>query len=407
MTLRRCAEATSAIPHPRTFAVNRFDRARPGRYADGSVRQSSLRWVITRAVAAAAVFAAAVVVPRGGGNVWAQLTAPQSVGGSIASGRGGPTYAAPPNYGRQTAGPQNRRMQPGASNQNYGAATNPQFRIAQNPNGLSPAGLNTNGVNSAAANLGNYPAGAGSAIPGLPPENSAAATDGSGASDGLLAAVLSIYTRLRSGGVLMIPLGVCSLLVVALSMERLIALRRARVIPRPFVRRFTECVEDGQLSHDEATAICDEFDCPVAEVFRAALRRWGRPMLEVEQAVMDAGDRVSDSLRRFVRVFHAISNVAPLLGLLGTVVGMIASFDMISDPESAGRPELLAAGIGTALVTTAAGLTVAIPAYLAYMYFSAKTDRYLSEIDRLCTRVIDCISAETLDGAARRKKRAA
>lgn len=219
----------------------------------------------------------------------------------------------------------------------------------------------------------------------------------------------AIVGRLISGGWLMLPLGLCSLVVVTLSMERLIALRRSRVIPRPFVRRFTECVEDGQLSYEEATSICEEFDCPVAEVFRAAVRRWGRPMMEIEQAVMDAGDRVSDSLRRFVRVFHAISNVAPLLGLLGTVLGMIEAFEMMGSAESMGRPEMLAAGISMALVTTAAGLSVAIPAYLAYMYFSAKSDRFLGEIDKLCTRVVDSISAEALesDSKSRPRKRAA
>jgi len=190
-----------------------------------------------------------------------------------------------------------------------------------------------------------------------------------------------------------------------------VALRRGRVIPRPFVRRFTECVEDGQLSYEEATELCEEFDCPVAEVFRAAVRRWGRPMFEVEQAVMDAGDRVADGLRRFLRVFHAISNVAPLLGLLGTVLGMIQAFETISTQASMGRPESLASGISIALMTTAGGLLVAIPAYLAYMYFSSKSDNYLNEIDKLCQRVVDCISAEGLENASEnrssRKRRAA
>ena len=216
--------------------------------------------------------------------------------------------------------------------------------------------------------------------------------------------------KIAEGGWLMLPLAFCSLIVFALSLERMVALRRGRVIPRPFVRRFTECVEDGQLSYEEATDICKDFDCPVAEVFRAAVRRWGRPMFEIEQAVMDAGDRVNDSLRRFLRVFHAISNVAPLLGLLGTVLGMIQAFEVISSQESLGRPEMLAAGISTALLTTAGGLTVAIPAYLAYMYFSSKSDRYLGEIDKLCQRVIDCISAEGLENptaAKPRKRRAA
>ena len=220
----------------------------------------------------------------------------------------------------------------------------------------------------------------------------------------------AIVAKIAQGGWLMVPLGICSLIVFSLSLERMIALRRRRVIPRPFVRRFTECVEDGQLSFEEATEICEEFDCPVAEVFRAAVRRWGRPMFEIEQAVMDAGDRVSDGLKRFLRVFHAISNVAPLLGLLGTVIGMIEAFDVISSQDSIGGPETLASGISVALITTAGGLTVAIPAYLAYMYFSSKSDSYLNEIDKLCQRVVDCISAEGLENSnnrGTRKRRAA
>lgn len=246
-------------------------------------------------------------------------------------------------------------------------------------------------------------------IPSLPseestsPENSAAAAPEQNEN--------SLLSKISEGGILMIPLGLCSLIVAALSIEKLISLRRSRVIPRPFVRRFTEFVEDGQLSYEEANQLCEEFNCPVAEVFQAAIRRWGHPMLEIEQAVMDAGDRVSDSLKRFVRVFHAISNVAPLIGLLGTVLGMIESFEMMSSRESLGRPEMLASGISTALVTTAGGLMVAIPAYLAFMYFSGKSDRYLNEIDRLCQRVIECISAEGLEkqssADSRQKQRAA
>ncbi|MDC0279006.1 MotA/TolQ/ExbB proton channel family protein [bacterium] len=213
----------------------------------------------------------------------------------------------------------------------------------------------------------------------------------------------SLISKISEGGILMIPLALCSLVVAAIFIEKVVSLRRGRVIPRPFVRRFTEFVEDGQLSYEEATKLCEEFDCPVAEVFKAAIRRWGRPMLEIEQAVMDAGDRVADSLKRFVKVFHAISNVAPLIGLLGTVLGMIESFETISDQESLGRPEMLASGISTALMTTAGGLMVAIPAYLAYMYFSSKSDRYLTEIDRLCQRVVDCISAESLDKTVNKK----
>jgi biopolymer transport protein ExbB len=270
----------------------------------------------------------------------------------------------------------------------------PAFRTAMQP-----------GTTGAAAGQGG--------IPAFQPDAATAAEAIGGENDDSEAAgwfhVPDLVTKVMSGGWLMLPLGICSLVVLTLSFERLIALRRGRVIPRPFVRRFTECVEDGVLSYDEATELCKEFDCPVSEVFRAALRRWGRPMFEIEQAVMDAGDRVSDGLKKYLRVFHAISNVAPLIGLLGTVIGMIGAFEAISEQQSIGRPETLASGISMALMTTAGGLSVAIPAYLAYMYFSSKSDQYLGEIEKLCQRVIDCISAEGLEnaGTARTKKRKA
>jgi len=245
------------------------------------------------------------------------------------------------------------------------------------------------------------------APPGMGDAGSLAGADGA-AVDGEATAggwSFPLVDRIRAGGWLMLPLGICSLVVFTLTLERLVALRRGRVIPRPFVRRFTECVEDGQLSYEEASGICEEFDCPVAEVFQAAVKRWGRPMLEIEQAVVDAGDRVSESLTKYLRVFHAISNVAPLIGLLGTVLGMIEAFETMSG--GAGGSDLLASGISTALVTTAGGLSVAIPAYLAYMYFAAVSDRYLNEIDRLCQRVIDGISAEGLEASGRKKTRRA
>lgn len=290
------------------------------------------------------------------------------------------------------------------------------YQRSQYPNGFNPAASGPQARTAMAPGAVNSPAGA-SGIPAFPPDAAAGTAVGeimgegaetTGESTTSWLVVPGWVEKIISGGWLMLPLAFCSLVVLTLSFERLIALRRSRVIPRPFVHRFTECVEDGVLSYEEATELCKEFDCPVSEVFRAALRRWGRPMFEIEQAVMDAGDRVSDGLRKYLRVFHAISNVAPLIGLLGTVIGMIGAFEVISDQESIGRPETLASGISMALMTTAGGLSVAIPAYLAYMYFSSKSDRYLGEIEKLCQRVIDCISAEGLESAnARTKKRKA
>jgi len=157
-----------------------------------------------------------------------------------------------------------------------------------------------------------------------------------------------------------------------------------------------EQIEQQQMDRDEAIDLCVKNPSPIATICAAALKRYGRPAVEVEQMVLDAGERVSNQLRKHLRVFSAISNVTPLLGLLGTVLGMIEAFNSIAGSNAMGRPELLAGGIGQALITTAAGLLVAIPAYLAYMYFISKTDRLLMEMDAYAQKVVDAISSEGL-----------
>ena len=160
---------------------------------------------------------------------------------------------------------------------------------------------------------------------------------------------------IRDGGLLMIPIGICSFIVVVFIFERTISLRMGRVIPRPFVKRFLEQLKAGHLSRDEAIKLCEENDSPVAKVFGAAVRKWGRPSVEIEQAILDTGERVTSDLRRYVRVFNGVQTVSPMMGLLGTVLGMIQNFNAIVQMGAMGRPELLAAGIGQALLTTAGG----------------------------------------------------
>ena len=134
----------------------------------------------------------------------------------------------------------------------------------------------------------------------------------------------------------------------------------------------------------------------MAEVFAGAVRKWGRPAVEVEQAILDAGERATNSLRRYLRVFNGIATISPLLGLLGTVVGMIRSFNAIAVSDAMGRPQMLAEGISQALLTTAAGLTVAIPALICYMYFVSRVDRLIMDIDALGQQLVHTISAEEL-----------
>ena len=204
----------------------------------------------------------------------------------------------------------------------------------------------------------------------------------------------SLIQILDDGGVLMYPILLCSIISMVFLFERTISLRRGRVIPDPFVKRFLHQLREGQLDREQALALCEENGSPVAQVFAGAVRKWGRPGVEVEQALIDAGERVTNELRRYLRVFNGVSTVSPLLGLLGTVTGMIAAFNAIATSKALGRPELLASGISEALLTTAFGLAVAIPALIFYWLFVSIVDRRIMEIDSLGQELVRLISAE-------------
>lgn len=205
-----------------------------------------------------------------------------------------------------------------------------------------------------------------------------------------------LWSIIRNGGPLMIPIAICSLVLMAFVFERFISLRHGRIIPKPFVKRFLQQTREGTLSRDEALVLCQQNGSPVAEVFAAAVRKWGRPAVEVEQAIIDAGERVTNGLRRYLRVINGVATVSPLLGLLGTVVGMIRAFNAIATSDALGRPELLATGISEALLTTAAGLSVAIPALIFYLFFVSRVDRLIIDIDTLGQELVGAISAEQL-----------
>jgi len=209
----------------------------------------------------------------------------------------------------------------------------------------------------------------------------------------------------EDGGMLMLPLVGCSFILVVFVFERLITLRRGRVIPRPFVKRFLHQLRSGELNQQAAMEICQESRSPVADVFAAAVRKWGRPAVEVEQALLDAGERAVNGLRRYLRVFNGVATVSPLLGLLGTVVGMIRAFNAIATSSAMGRPELLASGISQALLTTAAGLSIAIPALICYLYFVSRVDQLIIEIDALGQNVVEVVSAEGLESVTKPKSR--
>lgn len=214
----------------------------------------------------------------------------------------------------------------------------------------------------------------------------------------------NLLATIRDGGILMIPLIGCSFALAVFGIERAVNLRTGSVVPRLFVDRFVGQLRARALSRQAALEACDENGSPAARVFAAAIRRWGRPAVEIEQAAIDACERELNHLRRYRRVFNGVATISPLLGLLGTVFGLIRSFNDVAASGAMGRPDLLAGGFGEALITTAMGLLVAIPAMVMHSFFTSRVDRLAMRLDESCQQVIDEISQEA---AAEPKRRMA
>jgi biopolymer transport protein ExbB len=207
----------------------------------------------------------------------------------------------------------------------------------------------------------------------------------------------SLFDTLLAGGPLMIPILLASFAMLLIVFERTFSLRRRRVVPKLFVERFLLQLREGALDRHEALERCEDEFSHIARVFAAAVRKWGKPAVEVEQAVLDEGERIANVLRRYLRVLNGVSTVSPLLGLLGTVWGMIQAFNVIATSPAMGRAEMLAGGISVALITTAAGLLVAIPALIFYLYFVGRVDALVMEIDHQGQEIVNLISMEALD----------
>ena len=188
------------------------------------------------------------------------------------------------------------------------------------------------------------------------------------------------YKAIMRGGVLMIPIILCSVLALGFSVERLIMMRPERIVPLKFVMEVRSLVSKGEF--DRAMKLCQKSSAPVAQVFYVALKLNARPAMSneiIRSTVEDLGSRKLDDVALRIRPLLVIGNITPLLGLLGTVLGMIKAFNVVASEAGLGRADLLAAGISEALITTAAGLLVAIPALAMYNYFRGVLDGRISE----------------------------
>lgn len=200
----------------------------------------------------------------------------------------------------------------------------------------------------------------------------------------------TLLELLLAGGVMMIPILICSLVAVTVAIERFIALKRANVIPPTFVSDLRDELRSADYDPEAGIRYCERNPAAISKIFKAGISRMSQGHEVVEKAIEDAGAREVGKMKRGLRPLAAVGNIAPLLGLLGTVYGMIEAFRATSNPEAGSdKSTMLAEGIYVALVTTAAGLTLAIPVLIIYQILAGKIDSMVDDIDEAAIEFVE------------------
>lgn len=200
-----------------------------------------------------------------------------------------------------------------------------------------------------------------------------------------------MFELVQAGGWLMLPIIACSVIAMAIIVERFWMLRVRRVLPRHLVAQVWNWVRNHQLDAARLTTL--RAGSPLGRILAAGLVNLQHNREIMKEAIEDSGRHVVLELERYLNTLGTIAAITPLLGLLGTVVGMIEVFNAITT-QGVGNPGALAGGISQALITTAAGLSVAIPALMFYRYFRGKVDMLVVRMEQEATKMIEVMHGE-------------
>ncbi len=197
-----------------------------------------------------------------------------------------------------------------------------------------------------------------------------------------------MFEIVKSGGPFMVPIIIASIVAAAIFLERLWTLQPKRVLPPDLVDKVWRWVESDQIQEKHIAAL--EQNSPLGKILAAGLANRHRDRAIVKEAIEDTGRHVIHELERFVSTLGTIGSISPLLGLLGTVSGMIHTFNSITD-QGVGNPQLLAGGISEALVATASGLIVAIPAVIGYRFLRTRIEHLVVQMEKEAMKLVQAI----------------
>ncbi|MEX0723041.1 MAG: MotA/TolQ/ExbB proton channel family protein [Gracilimonas sp.] len=203
----------------------------------------------------------------------------------------------------------------------------------------------------------------------------------------------SFFDLMVEGGVLMIPIFILFMIAMYVIIERWRALNRSHVEPEKFLGTIEGMLKSGKGGANNAMSYCDEFDKPISRIIKAGIKRLGRPLRDIEDAIDNAGKKEIFFLEKRMNWLATIAGVAPLLGFTGTVTGMIEAFMDIQSLQGNVNPSVLAGGIWEALITTAAGLIVGLIAYGFYNFLLGKINRSIFELENASADFLDLLQS--------------
>jgi len=201
---------------------------------------------------------------------------------------------------------------------------------------------------------------------------------------------INAWELIVSGGPIMIPIVLCSFLAVAIVIEKFIYFSMIKADPQKMRKIVFDLVKNNKIK--EAVAYCEDSPSPIAKVMEAGLLKFGSSKEEVKEALNDASIFEIPKLERRLTALATIAHISPLLGLLGTVTGMAANFHTIQVRAASLNPVTpgdLAGGIWEALLTTVAGLVVAIPTFVIYNYLVSRINRFILEMEHSATELLN------------------
>ena len=202
-----------------------------------------------------------------------------------------------------------------------------------------------------------------------------------------------MWEMIQKGGPVMWPIILCSILAFAILLERMYNLHRAKIDTVDFMNRIGATLKRNKIM--EAIEMCNNTPGPIAQIMKAGILKHDRPRQEVREAIEDAGVHEVPRLEKNLSALATIAHISPLLGLLGTVTGMVRCFQVIQEKStslSPVNPGDLAGGIWEALITTVAGLIVAIPTYVAYNYLVSRVDNFVLEMEKAATELMNILA---------------